>query len=54
MDTIKRLISDERGLESVEYAVITGLIVTGVVLVISNIGTWVKEQFDDLYTNLTT
>ena len=39
MNTIKRLISDERGLETVEYAIMTSLIVTGVILTIGLIGT---------------
>jgi len=48
MSTIKRLWSDERGLETVEYAIITGLIVVGVISTIGLIGTWVKGKFDDL------
>ena len=52
MDTIKRLISDERGLETVEYAIITGLIVVGVIAFITDIGTWVRKQFSDLKTEV--
>lgn len=52
MNLLKRLIADERGLETVEYAIITGLIVVGVVLTIANIGTWVKGQFDNLYADV--
>ncbi|MBI3835255.1 MAG: Flp family type IVb pilin [Planctomycetes bacterium] len=52
MNTIKRLISDERGLETVEYAIMTGLIVVGLVATIAAIGTWVKLQFTTLKTDV--
>jgi Flp pilus assembly pilin Flp len=52
MNTIKRLISDERGLETVEYAIITGLIVVGVIVSITAIGTWVKGTFEELKTEI--
>jgi len=48
MNTIKRLITDERGLETVEYAIITGLIVIGVIGFISTIGDYVHDQFQSL------
>ncbi len=54
MDTIKRLIADERGLETVEYAVITGLIVVATLTAISTLGKWVKDQFTTLNTDLAT
>jgi len=53
-NTIKRLISDERGLETVEYAIITGLIVVGVIATIASIGTWVASKFETLDTELAT
>jgi Flp pilus assembly pilin Flp len=52
MDTIKRLITDERGLETIEYAIMTSLIVAGVITVIAAIGTWVNTTFTDLQTEL--
>ena len=54
MDTIKRLISDERGLETVEYAVMSSLIVIGAIIAIKTVGTWVKTQFETLYSTVTT
>jgi len=54
MNTIKRLWSDERGLETVEYAIITGLIVVGVIATIASIGTWVASKFETLDTELAT
>ena len=52
MKMIKRFFSDERGLETVEYAIIVGLIVAGLIAVIAAIGVWVKAQFDALQTDI--
>lgn len=49
---LKRFVVDESGLETVEYAIITGLIVAGAAVTIGAIGTWVKLQFDNLKTEL--
>ena len=50
--SLKSFVSDERGLETVEYAIIVGLIVAGLVTVIATIGDWVKAQFDNLAADL--
>ena len=47
----KSFIADDRGLETVEYAIITGMIVTGLIAVVVAIGTWIKGKFDALKTN---
>jgi Flp pilus assembly pilin Flp len=52
MQTLHKFLSDERGLETVEYAIITGLIVTGLVAVVVAIGTWIKGKFDSLKTTV--
>ena len=52
MTTVSNFLSDERGLETVEYAIIAGLIVSGLVAIIVAIGGWVKNQFSNLQTNL--
>ena len=49
---LKKFVRDERGLETVEYAIIVGLIVGGLVLVIAAIGVWVNGQFTQLQTDL--
>ena len=49
---LKKIASDEKGLETVEYAIITGLIVAGTIAAIGLIGTWVKTQFEGLKTDL--
>ena len=52
MTSLNRFLSDERGLETVEYAIIAGLIVSGLVAIIVAIGGWVKTQFSNLQTSL--
>jgi len=45
---VKEFLSDERGLETVEYAIIAGIIVVATLGVIASIGGWVKEKFTAL------
>jgi len=52
MKSISTFLSDERGLETVEYAIIAGLIVSGLIAIIVAIGGWVKSQFTNLQTDL--
>jgi pilus assembly protein Flp/PilA len=49
---LKSIASDEKGLETVEYAIITGLIVAGTITAIGLIGTWVKNTFTNLQTRI--
>ena len=48
MNLINKFISEEEGLETVEYAIITGIIVVGTIGVLALIGTWVFNTFDTL------
>ena len=52
MNTITNFIANEEGLETVEYAIITGLIVAVTIGFISSIGGWVSTQFETLDTAL--
>jgi Flp pilus assembly pilin Flp len=52
MNALKNLVADEKGLETVEYAIITGLVVAGTITAIAAIGAYVKTQFENLKTNL--
>ena len=52
MNTFKNFLADDRGLETVEYAIIAGMIVAGLLAVIVAIGTWVKGKFSALKTDL--
>ena len=52
MNAVRRFLRDERGLETIEYAIIAGLIVSGLVAIVVAIGTWVKGQFQNLQTDL--
>ena len=51
-EIVKRFVRDEKGLETVEYAIIAGLIVVGTILTIASIGTYVKAKFVALETAL--
>lgn len=44
----KKFLVDEQGLETVEYAVIAGLIVAGAIATIAAIGLWVAARFEQL------
>jgi len=46
MEQVKRFISDEQGLETVEYAIILGLIVVGTIVLVIAIGNRVKNAFN--------
>jgi Flp pilus assembly pilin Flp len=48
MNVIRNFIKDDQGLETVEYAIIAGLIVVGTIAVITSIGLYVKAKFDAL------
>ena len=45
-DVIKRFVSDERGLETVEYAVMTALIVAALVTAIELLTGAISDRFD--------
>jgi pilus assembly protein Flp/PilA len=45
---LKRFLKDERGLETVEWAVIAALIVAGLIAIISGLGTNVEGRFQEL------
>ena len=53
MEKIINFIKDEDGLEVVEYAIILGLIVVGVIATVGLIGIWVSDRFEQLQANLT-
>ena len=52
LSLLKKFVSDDKGLETVEYAIITGLIVVGVIATIGLIGQWVNTQFTTLEAGL--
>ena len=49
---LKSFFSDERGTETVEWGLMAGLIVGGLVVVVVSIGTWVRSKFEQLQTDL--
>ena len=52
MNLIKSFLSNDEGLETVEYAIIVGLIVAGLIVLITAIGAWVRGQYSALKTEL--
>ena len=53
MELIKRLWKDEEGQGLIEYAILIGIIVIGVIVAVLFIGGWVQDQFDALQQDLT-
>ena len=52
-DLANRFLRDETGLETIEYAIIAGLVVTAVVASTFAIGTWLGGKIEGLKTELT-
>ena len=52
MKIFNNFLKDEQGLETVEYAIIAGLIVAGLIAVVTAIGAWVNATFTTLQTDL--
>jgi Flp pilus assembly pilin Flp len=52
MNTLRRFVSDDRGLETIEYAIVAGLIVVGVIAAVTAIGIWVGNNWDNFKTRL--
>jgi pilus assembly protein Flp/PilA len=50
--TIRRLWHEEEGLETIEYAIIAGIIAVGVLATVVSIGLWVSSKFTALNANL--
>lgn len=49
---VKRFFRDEEGLETVEYAIIAGLITVGVIVTVTTVGLYVKQRFELLQSTL--
>jgi len=45
---LHRFLADDRGLETVEYAIIAGLIVGACVVAVMVLGQWVQATYGDL------
>ncbi len=52
MFPIGELVREERGLETVEYAIISGLVVAGVIAAVTALGIWLSNQFIHLHSTL--
>ncbi len=51
---LKRFVKDEQGLETVEYAIILGLVVVTTIGAIITLGGWVLNKFNATNTALAT
>ena len=49
---VSSFLSDEKGTETVEWGLMAGLIIGGLVVIVGAIGFWVKTKFQDLQTDL--
>ena len=49
---LKVFLSDERGTETVEWGIMAGLIVAGLVGIVAAIGLWVQGRFQTLQGDL--
>jgi len=52
MNCIRRFLRDEHGLETMEYAMIVGLIAAGTIGAMTAIGVWLAARFGLLQTQL--
>ncbi len=52
MRTVKRFLWDQKGTETVEWAIIIGIIAGGAIAFIALIGPWVVAQFSKLASDL--
>jgi Flp pilus assembly pilin Flp len=48
MEKIRKFIKDEEGLETVEYAIILGIVVVGTIALVAWLGGWVSGRFQTL------
>ena len=53
-ELVRRFLREEDGLETVEYAIIAGLIVVGTITTVAAIGVWVNARFGELESGLET
>jgi Flp pilus assembly pilin Flp len=48
VEKVKPFIGDEDGLETIEYAIMAGLIVAGLLVTIASLGLWISARFERL------
>jgi Flp pilus assembly pilin Flp len=53
MNLLKKFVRDEAGMETVEWAIMSALIVAGVIGIVAGIGTNVNNAFTKLKTGTT-
>ena len=53
MKAVRRFLRDEQGTETVEWAIIIGIIAVGAIALMATIGNWVMAQFQRLADAIT-
>jgi Flp pilus assembly pilin Flp len=49
---LNRFVRNDQGLETIEYAIVAGLIVVGVIAAVTAIGIWVANKWEAIKTAL--
>ena len=49
---LRGLVADEQGLETIEYAIIAGLITVSTLVVIAAVALWVANRFETLQSSI--
>ncbi len=52
-DLLSRFLRDDRGMETVEWAILAALITAGIVTAITTLGTNIQNAFNNLASNTT-
>ena len=49
---LAKLVSNEQGLETIEYAIMVTLIVVGLIVIVATIASWIEDEFEHLRDDL--
>jgi pilus assembly protein Flp/PilA len=50
LNKVRRFGKDEEGAALVEYTVLLGILLVGVIVLIGSVGTWISNHWNTLYT----
>lgn len=52
LGALKKFAKDEEGAALVEYTVLLGILLVGVIAIIGTVGTWISNHWNTLSTNI--
>jgi pilus assembly protein Flp/PilA len=52
LNKVRRFGKDEEGAALVEYTVLLGILLVGVIVLIGSVGTWISNHWNTLYTDI--